>query len=303
MSNRLSLLKGFHMSNQELALIENNPTALNKAFGFESRPKPSIPILKINGSDDEDGTKAPKGTFVYDDGDRLLYSPEASVRAFVKGYQYRLYSATDASKNDSSIIGLSFKEEFRSMSGRLSCGKMNKKKYFELGDAVTSQQKYLQENVKCKLLLFGLVSGTFTDLDTKTETKLEDALFVWTVSQSGFMVMDNTISGISKERRAVPLTPIKLTLKKEKNGSVTFFVPIPNVTGDSVKLNITKDGEHLGKIKTFIKDTNEYVNSKYNEAIKGQGENENFRKVAKASGTIDGTAKEVDPLDLDSIPF
>lgn len=268
---------------KELTLKSNSPTDINKAFGFESsKPKPVIPVLKINGSDDEDGTKAPKGTFVYDNGDKILYANEVSIRTFYKGYQYKLYSATDPSKNDTSIIAKTFRDEYRSISGRLACGKMPKKRYMELGDNVTAQQKFLQDNVKCKLLIFGLVSGEFINLDTKEKEIVEDALFTWIVSQSGFMAVDQAVTGIEKERRAVPLTPIKLMLKKEKMGSVTFYVPIPVVGGDSVALDIKRDGAYLNQIDSFISDNNSYINSKYNEATKGKNEDSNFAKVAQA---------------------
>ena len=281
----------------ELALKEaaNNPVALNKLFGFEGRPKPQIPYLKINGSDDEDGTKAPKGTFVYDDGDRVLYAPEATIRSFVKAYQYRLYDAKDPGKNDHSIIARSFKEEFRSVSGRIACGKMNKKAYAQLGDNVSSIQKYLQDTVKCKLLVFGLVSGEFTDLDTKKPVVLKDALFVWTVSQSGFMSVDQAITGIEKERRAVALTPISIKLKKEKQGSVTYFAPIPEVLNKSEALEVKRDEGYLNEIKKFIVSNNEYVNDKYNEALKGAANSNNFAKTAKVV--------EKDALDFDELPF
>lgn len=284
------------MSKNELALVQNNPVAINKLFGFEGRPKPLISILRVNGSDEEEGLSAPKGTFVYDDGEKILYANEVSIRSFLKCYQYRLYHATDKEKNDASIIGKNFKQEYRSISGRVACGKMHKKTYAQLGDAVSVDQKFLQENVKCKLLVFGLVSGKFTDLDTKTEVDILDELFIWTVSQSGFVSIDQTITGIEKERRAVPLTPIRLRLKKEKNGAVTYFVPIPEVLNQTVKLELDRDASYIKKIESFIKDNNDYVNERYNEAIKGRVENDNFSEVAKKVKAVD-TEQPNDPLD------
>lgn len=284
------------MSN-ELALAANNPTALNKLFGFESKPKPVIPYLKVNGSDDGDGSSAPKGTFVLDDGETVLYADTVTIRSFVKAYQYRIFDPADASKNDSSTIENSFKHEFRSVSGRLACGKMSKRGYLELGESASPTQQYLQKNVKCKLLVFGLVSGAFTNLDTKAPVEVKDALFSWTVSQSGFMAIDQAITGIHKERRAVPLTPIKITLKKEKSGSVTYFVPIPNVLNETAPFDAAAAEEHLKKISGFIKDNNDYVNKKYNEATKAKQENDNFGTVGEI---LDNMSREMtdDVIDL-----
>lgn len=283
----------------ELALVENNPVQMNKLFGFSNRPKPVIPVLRINGEDEEAGT-APKGTFVYDDGDKVLYANDVEIRAFLKGYQYRIFTKE---LKDTSIIALNFQQEFRSMSGKFACGKMNKKKYAQLekDGSVSLEQKFLQDNVKCKLIVFGVVSGNFHDVDTKDKVEIKDKLFVWSVAQSAFMSVDGAIVGIEKERRAIPLTPIKITLKKEKNGQVTYFQPIPVVTGETAKLDIKRDSEYLSKIKEFIKDTNEHVNEKFNEAIKGKTENDNFSKVTK---TVQGKVKVIDPLDLnDEVPF
>jgi hypothetical protein len=286
------------MSN-ELTAVQNNPEKLNQLFGYESRPKPVIPFLKINGSDEEEGVNAPKGTFTYDDGERILYANEVVIRSFVKAYQYRLFDPANKESTDSSIIGLSFKDEFRSASGRIACGRMSKKAFEAIGENATTQQKYFQEKAKCKLLVFGVVSGEFTDLDTKKKVEVKDQLFSWVVSQSGFVDIDGTIKGIGKERRPIPLTPIRLSLKKEKNGSVTYFIPVPHVINETVALVADRDAEYLAKVKNFITETNQSINAKYNEAIKLRAENENFAEVT----TIDGTAKVIDdtpndPLDL-----
>lgn len=282
---------------QDLSTIQNNPTAINALFGFEGKPKPIIPTLKVNGNDEE-GAYAPKGTFVLDDGDRVLYANEVIIRSYVKSYQYQIYDAANPDKNDRSTIEHSFKGEFRSISGKLMCGKMQKKKYEELGDAVTSIQKYYQENVKCKLLLFGVVSGQFTDLDTKAEVDVKDQLFFWTVAQSGFMDMDRAINGIARERRAVPLTPIKISLKKEKNGSVVFFVPVPNVTSDTVQMDVASVTASLEKINKFVKDSNTYVTNKYNSALRTGNEDKDFATLGEI---LEGSSREIADDSLDAL--
>lgn len=265
-----------------IAVVPTNPVEINKAFGFESSNKPALPTLKVNGADAEDDKpSAPKGSFVYDDGERLLHASEVTIRTFTKGLQYRLYHPKDKTKNDVSIIAPSFRAEFRSTSGRIACGKMSKQKYLELGDNVSPMQKELQDNVKCKLLIFGLVSGKFKSVDTGDEVELENELFMWTTSQSSFMVMDRAITGIEKERRAVPCTPIKIKLKKEKTGSVTFFVPLPEVLGDTVSFNAEREMPLLDKIKKYVVDTNRFVESKYNEALKGKSLDKDFASVGQ----------------------
>lgn len=288
------------MSN-DLATLSTNPVAINKAFGFAGRPKPLIPTLKINSDDDEDGTKAEKGTFVLDDGDKILYAKEVTVRSFLKAYQYRVFDKDDKTKNDSSIIANNFDVEFRSVSGKIACGKMGKKAYAALGDRATASQAALQKAVKCKLLVFGLVSGEFTDLDTKAIVKVEDALFVWVVAQSSFMVIDASIKGIEKERRPVPLTPIKLTLNKVISGKVTYFEPIPAVQNVTVPLVPERDQAYLATIQKFVKGNNDYVNQKYSEAHKGKVQSEDFKTVGQI---IEGKVTPVndmpnDPLDLE----
>lgn len=274
----------------DLAVLQNNAVELNKAFGFQGRPKPPIPMLKINGADEEDG-KAPKGTLVYDDGERILYAADCTIRTFVKRFQYRLFDAKNPDAKDMSIIFNDFRQELRSTSGRMACGKMGKKAYLDLGDNVSSQQKYYQDNAKCKLLIFGLLSGKFTDVDTKKEVELKDALFSWIVSQSGYMAMDSAIKGIEKERRPVPLTEIKITLKKDKMGSVTFFTPVPEVTANVAPLVAERDAGYLKQINKFINDTNDIVNERFTAATKDKGNNDNFAEVGKNT------------IDDDTIPF
>lgn len=269
------------MTNTALTTLPTNAVELNKIFGFEGRGKPALPTLKVNGSDEEEGCGAPKGTFVFDDGERLLYASDITIRTFIKGLQYRVWNAKDKNKNDMSIIANSFRAEFRSISGKIACGKLPKKQYLELGDNVTSLQKELQDSVKCKLIVFGLVSGTFKSVDTDEEVVLKDELFIWTTSQSSFMIMEQTISGIEKERRAVPCTPIKLKLKKEKSGSVTYFTPQPEVLNETVSLDPVVDIANLNVIKKYITDTNDFVSRKYNEALKGKAVDDDFKSVGE----------------------
>ena len=93
----------------EIALLnEYSANKINEMMGFVSTPKPQIPAFKVNGSDDDDGLKAPKGTFVYDDGDRVLYATEAHIRVFFMGYQYRYYAKEKDVKSDASIIAVSY---------------------------------------------------------------------------------------------------------------------------------------------------------------------------------------------------
>lgn len=285
---------------QDLAKLSNNAVELNKAFGFGSKVKPSIPWLRIEGADDEEGVvKAPKGTFVYDDGDRMLYAEEVHIRAFVRSYQYKLFDKKNKDKNDQSIIGLDFDTEYRSTSGRIACGKLSKKRLKELGKNISADQEYYQTNVKCKLMVFGLVTGTFTNVDTKEKVQLADELVLWGVSQSAFMSISETLKGIEKERRPVPLTPIRLSLKKEKFGQVVYYMPIPHVETRSVEFVPDRDTTYLKRIQTFISDSNDYVNARYSEAIKSGNQNADFATVSNTA-----KSKDADPLELDDeIPF
>lgn len=287
------------MTNQ-LTTLPKNAVDINKMFGFEGKPIPILPILKINGSDEDEGITAPKGTFVYDNGKDVLYSTEVTIRTFLKGLQYRLYHPTDKTQNDFSIIANSFRAEFRSASGRIACGKLPKKQYAELGDNASTQQKHLQDNVKCKLILFGLISGKFTNVETKEEVTLEDELFIWVTSQSSFMPLDQAVTGIEKERRPVPCTPIKIKLKKEKNGSVTYYTPIPEVLKDSIELNAERDIPKLEKIKQYVVDTNKHIDDKYNAAIKDKNMDKYFANLGEIleGKIVKDTGFSNDPLEF-----
>lgn len=277
----------------EITLAQDNPTKINKLFGFEGRPKPLIPLLKISGEDEEKGVTPPKGSFVYDDGDRVLHSKAIMIRVFTQGYQYRLWDNEDKSKTDASIIAKSFREEFRSMSGRIACGKLSTKVALAMGDNMTAQQKYFQDKVKCKLIVFGLVSGTFVDMDTNAQVDVEDLPFMWNMGQSGFMDTVNVIKGIEKERRAVPQTPIAVGLAKKKQGAVTYFTPAYTVTTQVAPMVAARDLPFLAEITKYINDTNAVVNQRYSAAVAGMAQNTNFAEV---DAVVNSTMN--DPLDF-----
>lgn len=282
----------------EVAVFDQSAAKLNAMMGFVTRQKPVIPLLRLNSGDDEDANNAPSDTIVYDDGDNLLYTKTANIRVFFQGFQYRVFDQEKKKHTDMSIIAPNFDAEFRSMSGKIACGKLSKKKFEELGNKATAAQVEAQKKVKCKLILFGLVSGTFTNNETKAEVEITDQLFIWTVSGSAFIDMADIIKGIGKERRAIASTPIKLTLAKKKEGKVVYYVPISEVLADTVKM-VPENMKHMDSIKNYVKDTNDYIESRYNNANRVGAENGKFAQVGKV---IDGVATEVDmpndPLDL-----
>lgn len=278
---------------------------LNQALGITQEKGPRVARLKINAeAEDENEKPLPLGTFYIDeviDGKDAprAYSKTASIRIVTRVFQFQNYDQEARKMVDESVMRTSLFAEFPSKSGKMKCGKLGKKQVE--GNTLSAAQTKLQKDVKCRMITFCLVSFTGTRQDG-TEVVYKDKPVLWVPSQSAWTIMDDVLKSFEKQKRAVIKYPVTMTLKKEKNGNVTYYNPVPSISNEAVVLT-EADMEAVQTSQAFVKDTNARVMSEYNRVINSRNKVEEDTGTEETVKELGGTVvKKGTDLD-DEIPF
>lgn len=270
------------------ANIGMSDAELNQALGITQEKGPRVARLKINAdAEDENEKPLPLGSFYIDeviDGKDAprAYAKKVDIRIVTRVFQFQNYDQTARKMVDESVMRTSLFAEYPSKSGKMKCGKLGKKQVE--GNTLSPEQTKLRKDVKCRMITFCLVSFTGTTQDG-TEVVYKDKPVLWVPSQSAWTIMDDVLKSFEKQKRAAIKYPVALTLKKEKNGNVTYYNPVPAISNEPVVL-VEADMEAVQSANEFVKSTNGRVMESYNSVI-------NSRNAAKEDGNTSELVKEV----------
>jgi len=284
------------------ATIDLSDEELNRQLGIsQEKSGPSVPRLKINSlAEDENEKPLPMGTFFIDEKDQpRAYSKEVKIRIVTRVYQYQNYSQDDKKMLDESMMLPSLFSEFPSMSGKLKCGKLSKKKVE--GVTLSPTQAKIQKDVKCRMFVFCLVSFTGTTVDGK-EVTYADKPVLWVPSQSAFVIVGDVMESFDKQKRAAIKYPVSLKLKKEKNGNVVYYNPVPTILNEAVALTQV-DVDAINSARDFISGVNKRVKEAYDRSL-NKAANDSDVETAETVVSIGANVTKTSSKDLDDeIPF
>lgn len=236
--------------------------------------------LKINKeSVDDDENAIPPGSFTFMHPEHgNVYGKTAKLRIFLRGYQYILYDAKNKENSVKSKIITSWSEEAIDTKGTVRCGKVPRKE----ADTLTSDQLEANNQIKCYQHIFGVL--TMDAVNAKGEkVAIENHPVKMQVRGKNYMAMDEVIQVMSKKRREMVRTEINLSLKREKNGDVTYYVI--NTAVDFKSPHVWRGDDDMELLKDFIdyKDVvNEDVFKQYTKALKGGSVSKEDKALAKA---------------------
>lgn len=280
--------------------IDLSDEELNRQLGITQESSgPMVARLKINSlAEDENEKPLQMGTFFIDEKDQpKAYAKEISMRVVTRVFQYQHFSQEEKKLLDESVMLPSLFSEFPSVSGRLKCGKLSKKQVE--GVTLSPEQAKIQKEVKCRTFVFALVSFKGTTQDGK-EIEYKDKPVLWIPSQSAFTIVGDMLESFDKQKRAAIKYPVELKLKKEKNGNVVYYNPVPKITNEPVTLTAI-DQEAISSARDFIKSTNERVKAAYASAL-NKAPNKSDTSVGETVITVGAQVKKGADLD-DEIPF
>lgn len=254
-------------------IATSNFTDIAKLTGqdsFDGEARSTLVRLKINTeSTDDDENTLPPGSFTLMHPEfGNVYAKTANLRIFVRGFQYIRYDSKDKEKNVRSIIIRNWGEEAVDSNGTIRCGKVTRKE----ADTLTGDAAEYQKSVTCFQQIIGLVTLNDAVTAKGVEVEVVDMPVRLQVRGKNFMAISEIIDVMTKKRREMIRTNINMSLKREKNGSVTYYVIQPTV--DFTTPTIWRgddDMEVLTNSIDYFKVINDDVMKYYTKALKSGG--------------------------------
>lgn len=260
--------------NSELDLIESafsseNTEELMKLTGQSSgEEKKGLPRLSINyDMETEGGSALTRGDWKIYLGGRFLYAPEMTLRPLLRMYEYSLW---DAEMNEGrggfsakSVQKPSFAGSFPDTAGGNKCGRLSRDEEEALDK---DDPAYLNSRaVICNQVIYGRISGDFKD-EHGESVRVENEPLVCYFKKSGFKPMSDFIAGLANQKKLMAHCEILMKTAKNKKGSVTYWTPLPSLSGTT---EITEEDKELfGMFRETIEGHNNYVMNAYREAQK-----------------------------------
>mgnify|MGYP003110032254 CR=1 FL=1 len=247
-----------------------------------SNTGPSLTILKINRDyEDDDGQPLPAGHFMISHEGENVYAKTIKFQLFMQRYQYIHYDQAEGEFVGKSIMANNLypQTEVPDTLGTMRCGSVPASKR----DSLTAEQATKQKDIKAYRMLFGKV--TFNDAVTAKgeKRKVEGVPVWWKARGANFMPISVPLDALTAQRKPFLYYDMDVFLKKEKNGSVTYYVGTFAV-GDGPLDFTDGDQQLLQDFNAFIESENKDVMKDYDKALRSQG---NIVDVDSADVTMD----------------
>jgi len=269
-----------------LPTVANNLSfeQIAQLIGQEQPPKngSSLTLLKINRDyEDDDGKPLPAGHFTINHEGENVYAKTIKFQLFMQRYQYIHYDQAEGEFVAKSIMAHNLypQTEVPDTIGTMRCGSVPAAKR----DSLTAEQATKQKDIKCFRMLFGKV--TFNDAVTANGEKREvvGVPVLWKARGANFMPISVPLEALTAQRKPFLYYDLDVLLKKEKNGSVTYYVGTFSV-GDG-PLDFTEDDQQLLQdFNNYVESENKDVMKDHDKALRSQG---NIVDVDSADVTMD----------------
>lgn len=264
----------------ELTTIEqNNLQDLTSQLGAGGQGSVNIimPELKINYDDDEGLTLG--SIFVKEDKNdtNFFYTKTVTFRPISQMHQYSIYSATENKVTCKSRLISDFFEEAKDTKGTLRCGKPTSREMREMPE----DQRKKFSDIKNQRQLRGLVSFTGKNVQGEEKTYENYPVLIRLNGQNNYQV-DKAADKIFApfEQQYLKKVPrgssmwnfnVNITTEKRKNALKKSYFTYEYEPDFKNQLPMEKDlYDTIMMIKEIIDGENNYVDSQYYKALKGE---------------------------------
>ena len=252
------------------ALQNDNTEELKKLTGQGEGggDRVGLPRLGINyDQETDDGKPLTRGHWkIFVDGE-FLYAPEVKIQSLMRMFEYSMW---DAEANEGrggfsckSVQKPSFGGTFPDTEGGNKCGRLTRDEEEKLDD---QHPLYLKSRaVICNQVIYGTISGTFKN-GAGNEVKIDKKPMISYFKKSGFKPIADFISGLGRQDKVMAHCEITLRTHKNKKGSVTYWTPVPTLSGT---VGLSEDDKQLVvKFDQTIRAHNDSVLQEFKEAQK-----------------------------------
>ena len=234
-----------------------------------SKATSTLKVLKINRDfEDDDGNALPSGTFTINVDGENVYAKTIKFQLFMQRYQYIHYDQTEGEFVGKSIMANNLypQTEVPDSTGTMRCGSVPSAKR----DNLTVEQVTKQKDIKCYRMLFGKV--TFNDAVNAKGEKREVANMpiIWKARGANFMPISVPLDALTAQRKPFIYYDMIVSLKKEKNGSVIYYVG--TFSSPNGPLDFGEDDQNLlVYFNSYIEIENKDVMKDYDSALRSSG--------------------------------
>lgn len=234
-----------------------------------SKSPSTLKVLKINRDfEDDDGNALPSGTFTINVDGENVYAKTIKFQLFMQRYQYIHYDQTEGEFVGKSIMANNLypQTEVPDSTGTMRCGSVPSAKR----DNLTVEQATKQKDIKCYRMLFGKV--TFNDAVNAKGEKREVANMpvLWKARGANFMPISVPLDALTAQRKPFIYYDMIVSLKKEKNGSVIYYVG--TFSSPNGPLEFSEDDQKLlADFNSYIETENKDVMKDYDSALRSSG--------------------------------
>ena len=247
-----------------------------------------LPQLRINYDSDvevEGGetVDVKKGTWklnILDASDNrvTVYSKKATIRMFLRGYRWAAYNQADEQFDIMSSIFRNWGDPVVDNLGHEFAGGNFKK------GVVAIHPEFDPDGstpLKCQQIIYALTTlEDAKDMYGKVHTVV-DVPSMYIAKGSAFVPISDLFRDFSKKGQDSGDWSVSLTTQRKKNGSVTYFVPVPVV--ESEHLYTVEEFAILKKFEETLNSENREVLAKYRKVI------ENKVTESRAETLVDGS--------------
>ena len=234
-----------------------------------SKSTSTLKVLKINRDfEDDDGNALPSGTFTVNTDGENIYAKTITFQLFMQRYQYIHYDQSEGEFVGKSIMANNLypQTEVPDSIGTMRCGSVPASKRENL----TVEQATKQKDIKCYRMLFGKV--TFNDAVNAKGEKREVANMpiIWKARGANFMPISVPLDALTAQRKPFIYYDMVVSLKKEKNGSVIYYVG--TFSSPNGPLDFGEDDQNLlADFNSYIETENKDVMKDYDSALRSSG--------------------------------
>lgn len=269
------------MSNEVATYNGMTPDQLMEAMGVQVQVQQQsgnrMPLLKINYSEeDDDGNELKKGYFQLQTENGPVYAKDAKIRVFADYMQYLDYDPEQNAVVNKTIIHRVGDEPVDEL-GSIRCGKPTSRELREADDA--TRAKYA--NITCFRYLYSTVSMN-AQTATGEHVEIVDEPCLFRVKGASFLSFsEQVIEPCRTQKLQFNQVTSALTTKRQKKGSVTYFV-IEFDPDFSNKVEVTTDDLHfMTKILDTVNAENKQIIQKHNDALYGKQRDVQDAKVVE----------------------
>ena len=225
----------------------------------------------------------------------IVFGRPIQFRPFINAYQHSVYDADSNKYVNKSIIFTDWKQEQPDELGGMRCGKLTKKQLDGQPESVLKAQK----SIRSYRLMYGTVNIDGVDQEGK-KRKLENEPVFWRLSGESFMVPQDAIDELNKNKRLMFNHNLDLgTPVRKQNGATIYYVPVVSVDLTKSVQFTAADMELFTKFQETIKFENDGVLAKHRKALGTGKRNTDAGDVLNVvSSTLDD---DFDNADLNSI--